>query len=75
MRIRGKSLAESVVMLGLIPKGLEILQVETVNNRRHVPDTLISLKLKNFGEARDFFACFKTAPVTIKGYGRELYRP
>jgi len=75
VRIRGKSLAESVVLLGLIPKGLEILQVETARKRRHVPDTLISLKLKNFGEARDFFACFKTAEFAIKGYGRELYRP
>jgi len=75
VRVRGKSPADSIVLLGLIPKGLEILQIENVSNRHNVPDTLISLKLRNFKEARDFFACFKTAAITISGYRRELYRP
>ncbi len=75
VRVRGKSLAESIMLLGLIPKGLEILQVENARNRRNIPDTLISLVLKNFSEARDFFACFETASIAIKGYGRQLYRP
>jgi guanosine-3',5'-bis(diphosphate) 3'-pyrophosphohydrolase len=75
VRIRGKSLADSIVLLSLIPKGLEILQVENTRNRRNLPDTLISLKLKDFREARDFFSCFKTASIVIKGYGRNLYRP
>jgi len=75
VRVRGKSLAASIVLLGLIPKSLEILQVENTRNRRNLPDTLISLKLNNFSEARDFFACFNTAATAIKGYGREQYRP
>ncbi len=75
IRVRGKSLAASIVLLGLIPKGLEIIRVENTRDRRNLPDTLISLKLKNFSEARDFFACFKTAATGIKGYGREQYRP
>jgi len=75
VRVRDKSLAESIMLLGLIPKGLEILQVENVSTRRQIPDTLITLKLRNFTEAHDFFACFATASIAIKGYGRELYRP
>ncbi len=75
VRVRGKSLADSIMLLGLIPKGMEILQVENARNRRNVPDTLISLILKSFSEARDFFACFETASISIKGYGRKLYRP
>lgn len=75
VRVRGKSLADSIMLLGLIPKGLEILQIENASNRRNIPDTLISLKLRNFKEAHDFFACFKTTAIAIKGYGRELYRP
>ena len=75
VRMRGKSLSESVMLLGLIPPGVEILQVENASNRRNIPDTLITLKLKNFNEARDFFACFETDSIAIKGYGRELYRP
>jgi GTP pyrophosphokinase len=74
IRVRGKSLADSIMLLSLIPKGLEILQIESASNRRNIPDTLITLKLKNFTEARDFFACFKTASIAITGYGRELYR-
>lgn len=62
-------------MLGLIPKGMEILAIENAPGRRSKADTLISLKLQNFREARDFFNCFKTAPTAIKGFGRELYRP
>ena len=33
------------------------------------------MALKNFSEARDFFACFETASIAINGYGRQLYRP
>jgi GTP pyrophosphokinase len=75
VRVRGKSLSDSIVLLGLIPKGLEILQVENASNRRNIPDTLIALKLRNFRDAHDFFACFETASIAIKGFGRELYRP
>ena len=75
VHIRGKSLAATIVLLNLIPKGLEILQVESTRNRRNLPGTLIYLKLKSFSEARDFFACFKTTATVIKGYGREQYRP
>jgi len=75
VRVRGKALADSIMLLSLIPAGMEILQIENTNTRRNIPDTLITLKLKNFSEARNFFACFKTASIAIKGYGRELYRP
>lgn len=75
VRVRGKSLADSIMLLGLIPKGLEILQIVNTINRRNIHETLITLKLRNFKEAHDFFACFKTTAIAIKGYGRELYRP
>jgi len=75
VRVRGKSLADSIILLGLIPKGLEILEIVNTINRRNIHDTLITLKLRNFKEAHDFFACFKTTAIAIKGYGRELYRP